>query len=100
MQLSIDRIGVALGSTVVTNEDLGRQHPEWDLAAITEKTGTVKRFTSPHESVLDLSARAANQIVAEKDKSAVDCLLAVTSTADLRFPGIACLLQHKPGLQP
>jgi 3-oxoacyl-[acyl-carrier-protein] synthase-3 len=100
MQLSIDRIGVALGSTVVTNEDLAREHPEWDLAAITEKTGTVRRFTSPSESALDLSVSAATQILAESDKSSIDCVLAVTSTADLRFPGIACLVQHKLGLQP
>ena len=99
MQLSITSVGVALGSKVVTNEDLSKQNPDWDLAAITAKTGTVRRLSSPQESALELASRAATQILAEADKSSVDCLIAVTSTSDLRFPGVACLLQHKLGLR-
>lgn len=98
MHLSISSIEYALGKRRVTNEELNAQNPEWDMAAITAKTGIETRFSAVGESALDLGFEASSRALVSIDKSAVDCLLAVTSTADVAFPGIACHLQHKLGL--
>ena len=98
MELGISSIAYALGDRKVTNDALKSENPDWDMVAITAKTGVTARFVATQLSGLDLALAAARQVVDEKNAPEIDCVLCVTSTAEHAFPGMACHLQHALGL--
>jgi 3-oxoacyl-[acyl-carrier-protein] synthase-3 len=98
--LAIKSIAFTLGDREESDTDLSAEHPDWDMAAIAAKTGVTKRFRSLSSSgtALDLAYAAAQQVLTGHSSARIDAVVAITSTAELAFPGIACQLQYRLGL--
>ncbi|AZF04446.1 ketoacyl-ACP synthase III [Pseudomonas sp. R5-89-07] len=90
-----------LPSHSLSNEDLARQFPEWDVPKIFGKTGiNDRRIAAENECASDLAFRACNKIFDSGviDRAAVDCLILCTQSPDYVLPSTACILQHRLGL--
>jgi len=99
---AIGPIGIHFPSRVETNDDLQREHPEWDLQAIAEKTGIYQRYVvAPDECSSDLAVAAAERLFTEHriDRSSIDYVLLCTQTPDYPLPTTACLIQDRLGLR-
>lgn len=95
---SIGPIACALPERALTNADLERENPSWNMAAVTLRTGVLsRRIASAGETAFDLSARACEALVAESgvDLGAIDAILYCTQTPDYPMPGNAHLLHRE-----
>lgn len=87
-------VGRALGSRVVTNEDLEcdlNTSGEW----IVSRTGIKeRRFVTEHENCVTLAVAAAKRALkhAELHGEAVDLIICATSTNPESMPSVACLI--------
>ena len=67
MSLIIKSIEYYLPVTKVTNEDLQREHPSWDLDKITAKSGVLQRhIAGEDETAYDLSLKACEKLFQKK----------------------------------
>ena len=85
----------------VTNADLARDNPDWDVERIGAKVGiAVRRIAGPDETAADLGYAAAVRLLdgLEVDRSQVDALLFCTQSPDYLLPTTACVLQDRLGL--
>ncbi len=86
---------------VETNDDLQRQFPSWNMAAIGEKTGIEARhIAAADECASDLGVSAAKKLFSEHDidPASIDYLLLCTQAPDYPLPTTACLIQDRLGL--
>jgi 3-oxoacyl-[acyl-carrier-protein] synthase-3 len=98
----IKSIASHLPSRQMTNDDLARLHPDWDMPKIESKIGIRSRsIASPAETASDLAFEACQKLFAnpECDRSSVDYLLFCTQSPDYFLPTSACILQHRLGLR-
>jgi 3-oxoacyl-[acyl-carrier-protein] synthase-3 len=98
---SIRAIACALPERELTNADLERENPSWDMAAVTERAGVrSRRITAPGETAFDLSVRACETLLADSglDLAEVDAILYCTQSPDHIMPGNANLLHRHLGL--
>lgn len=98
---AIGPIAIQLPERVETNEDLQREHPDWDMEVIARKTGIrARHIAAPGECASDLAVAAAEKLFREHaiDRASVDFLLLCTQTPDYPLPTTACLLQDRIGL--
>ncbi|MCC7549304.1 MAG: ketoacyl-ACP synthase III [Burkholderiales bacterium] len=92
--------GSYLPATVVTNSDLEKRvdtSDEW----IRTRTGIRERhFAAEGELSSDLAMQACRRALqaAGRDVSEVDLIVVATTTPDMIFPGVACILQAKLGV--
>jgi 3-oxoacyl-[acyl-carrier-protein] synthase-3 len=100
MKAFIKAIEYYLPETIVTNEDLERDFPEWTVGKITDKIGIKKRHIAlANETAADLAAMAAQKLFAQGvDKESIDYLLFCTQSPDYYLPASACILQERLGL--
>jgi 3-oxoacyl-[acyl-carrier-protein] synthase-3 len=100
MKAYIKAIDYYLPQTIVTNEHLARDFPEWSVDKITDKIGIKKRhIASEHETAADLAVMAAQKLFAQGiDKDSVDYLLFCTQSPDYYLPASACIIQERLGL--
>ncbi len=97
----IGPIAVHFPSRVETSDELARDHPEWHIPELTEKTGIRVRYLSADgETASDLAHRACSRLLTEHaiDPKSIDFLLFCTQTPDYPLPTTACLLQDRLGL--
>lgn len=97
----IAAIEYELPSQSLTNEELARQFPEWDVDKIFGKTGIQdRRIVAENECASDLGVRACEKIFSSGivDRSEIDCLILCTQSPDYILPATACILQHRLGL--
>ena len=89
----------------VTNADLAAElavkgietSDEW----IVERTGIrARHFAAPEVSSSDLAFEAAQNAIdaAGLKSSDIDLIIVATSTPDMVFPSVACMVQHKLGI--
>lgn len=98
---SIGPIAIHLPERVETNDDLRREHPEWNLDQIEEKTGIKQRYiAAAAETASDLAYHAIEKLIEREqlDRGAIDFLLFCTQTPDYPLPTTSCLLQDRLGL--
>lgn len=98
---SIRSIATALPERQVTNADLERENPSWDMTAVTDRTGVrTRRIAAPDETAFDLSVRACDALLADSglDVADVDAILYCTQTPDYVMPGNASLLHRHLGV--
>jgi 3-oxoacyl-[acyl-carrier-protein] synthase-3 len=98
----IKSIASHLPANQVTNDDLVRLHPDWDMAKLESKTGIRSRaIAAPEECASDMAFEACQKLFSQPgcDRSQVDYLLLCTQSPDYFLPTTACLLQHRLGLR-
>jgi 3-oxoacyl-[acyl-carrier-protein] synthase-3 len=100
MKAFIKAIDYYLPHTVVTNEDLAREFPEWTVDKITDKVGIKKRHAaSEHETAVDLAVSAAQKLFEQGiNKESIDYILFCTQSPDYYLPASACIIQDRLGL--
>lgn len=101
MDAHLAALAYALPERVVTNDDLARDHADWDMARIGGKVGITRRHVAaPDETSADLAYAAGRKLLdgAGIDPATIDCLLFCTQTPDHVLPTSACILQERLGL--
>jgi 3-oxoacyl-[acyl-carrier-protein] synthase-3 len=96
----INAIDYYLPQKTLTNEELVRDFPEWDVDKIMEKVGISKRhIVTENETAADLAVAAAQKLFAQGiDKDNVDYVLFCTQSPDYFLPASACVIQDRLGL--
>lgn len=89
-------VDIHLPSTVLTNEELAKDFPDWPAAKILAKTGIKeRRITKCYESASDLAVAAAEKLLTKYDRNRIGFLLFCTQSPDYPLPTTACLIQHR-----
>ena len=101
MKTYIRGISYYLPERILTNEDLLKEFPEWDVEKVYQKVGVKERHLAAEtETAGDLAEKAAKRLFAEYSilPAEVDFLLLCTQSPDFRLPPTACLLQTRLGI--
>lgn len=99
---TIGPISVYLPEKCETIDDLKREHPEWELDEICQKTGIYARYISASdEFASDMAFKVANQLIEENNipRDSIDFVLLCTQSPDYPIPTTACIVQHQLGLR-
>ncbi len=97
MSVVISDIEYCLPDKIVTNSDLHKENPDWDMKNIEAKSGIIQRHISVDgETAFDLAAKAAEMIFSsgQHDKNALDAVIFCTQSADYIMPSNAFLLHR------
>ena len=96
MRAFIEAIEYSLPEWVVTNDDLARDYPGWDMDRLVERTGVEARhIAAPNETALDLGYRACLTLQANGAMAEIDALIFCTETPDYPLPPNSCVLHEK-----
>ena len=101
MKAYIKGISYYLPQTVLTNEELVRQFPEWTVEKISKKVGIVERHvTTVEETAGDMALKAAEKLFDEFgiDRSEIDFVMLCTQSPDYHLPSTSCIIQDRLGL--
>jgi 3-oxoacyl-[acyl-carrier-protein] synthase-3 len=95
MRVTIEAIESALPEHIVTNADLAREYPSWDMGRLLDRTGVEeRRIAAPDETALDLGYRACQALAARGalKPDEIDALIFCTETPDYPIPPNSSLL--------
>jgi 3-oxoacyl-[acyl-carrier-protein] synthase-3 len=98
MSIRIRKVTKYLPEQVVTNADLERENPEWDLQKAMERAGVESRhIAGPKETALDLAHWACLKLFQENPElpGRVNALIFCTQSGDQIMPPNACLLHAR-----
>lgn len=101
MKAYIKALAYYLPETVLTNEELVNDFPEWTVDKIASKVGVKERHVAREdETASDMAIHAALRLFAEHniDKAEIDFVLFCTQSPDYFLPTSACVIQDKLGL--
>lgn len=101
MKAFIRGISYYLPEQVLTNEELTKEFPEWDVDKVYNKVGVKERHIAAHdETAGDMAEKAALKLFAEYgiSPSEIDFILFCTQSPDYFLPSTACILQHRLGI--
>jgi 3-oxoacyl-[acyl-carrier-protein] synthase-3 len=101
MEAYIQAISYYLPDTILSNEKLVAEFPEWTVKKVAGKVGINQRhIVKNDECASDMAVLAAEQLFAEHaiDKSLIDYVLLCTQSPDYFLPTSACMIQHRLGL--
>ncbi|RUT71919.1 ketoacyl-ACP synthase III [Flavobacterium cupreum] len=102
MKANIKAISYYLPESVLTNDLINQEFPEWGIEKISAKTGiNARHISAKDEFSSDMAVKAAEKLFAEHniDKSEIDFLLFCTQSPDYFLPTTACIIQEKLGLE-
>lgn len=100
MSVKIERIEYYLPETIITNDDLEKEFPDWSSDKIEKKIGIRERhIVKEDETALDLALKAADKVLKNYNKDKIDLLMLCTQSPDYYLPTSACILQDKLGLK-
>jgi len=100
MSAKIVKVEYYLPKTVITNNDLAKEFPEWSSDKIEKKIGIRERhIVKEDETALDLALEAGKKILKNYDKDKIDFLMLCTQSPEYYLPTSACILQDKLGLK-
>lgn len=102
MNARIQAISHYLPEAVLTNSDLKREHPDWDVEKAAGSTGVYSRHIAANDEIAsDLAYKAALRLFDEYeiDRSEIDFVLFCTQSNDYLTPTTACILQDRLGLR-
>jgi 3-oxoacyl-[acyl-carrier-protein] synthase-3 len=93
----IKAISQYLPETVLTNEDINLQFPEWTPERIQSKIGIKSRHIASSESVSDMAVKASEKLFEEYDidRNTIDFILLCTQSPDFFLPTTACIVQDR-----
>lgn len=101
MKVFIKAIDYYVPQTVVTNEDIVRDFPEWSVEKIASKVGVSKRYVAAEdETAADMAVCAAEKLFAKSgfSRNEIDFILFCTQSSDYKLPTSACIIQERLGL--
>lgn len=101
MKAYIKALAYYLPETVLTNEELVNDFPEWTVDKIASKVGVKERHVAREdETASDMAIHAALRLFTEHniDKAEIDFVLFCTQSPDYFLPTSACIIQDKLGL--
>ena len=85
-----------LPKNAISNDDLGRQFPEWEGSKIENKVGIRERHVvAENETALDMAYEACEELLKNVNREDIDFLILCTQSPDYFLPTSACILQHK-----
>jgi len=100
MGTKIVKIEYYLPETIITNDDLEKEFPDWSSDKIEKKIGIRERhIVKNNETALGLALRASQKVFKNYDKDKVNFLMLCTQSPDYYLPTSACILQNKLGLK-
>lgn len=94
-------ISYYLPEKTLTNEELAKEFPEWDVEKVYNKVGVRKRhLADATETAGDLAEMAARKLFVEYqiDPGSIDFVLLCTQSQDYLLPSTACILQDRLGI--
>lgn len=97
MGLIIKHIEYYLPKKVITNKDLAKDNPKWNIEKIEEKSGVKKRhIAEPNETALDLAINAVEKVFDSGviSKNEIDAVIFCTQSHDYIMPANSFLI-HK-----
>ncbi len=98
MRIKIQDIAYHLPERVVTNEELAREHPEWDMKQVEDRAGVASRHIAREdETALDLTVEACKKIISRNPDlpAKIDGIIFCTQSQDYVMPPNACLLHRE-----
>jgi 3-oxoacyl-[acyl-carrier-protein] synthase-3 len=96
MGTKISHIAYYLPETVLTNEMLFNEFPDWPPDKIEQKLGIRERhIAGVGETSLDLALKASEILLEKTGKEGVDFILLCTQSPDYFLPTSACILQDR-----
>lgn len=101
MKIAIKDITCYLPATVVTNDDLIRQNPDWDLRRISSRLGVERRnIARPDETALDLAYAACETMFRNHNElsGSIDAIIFCTQSPDYIMPPNSCILHGRLNL--
>lgn len=101
MKAYIDDIEYFVPENRLSNEDLSKINPDWDVEKIVEKTGISNRFIADkNQTATDLAVSAADKLLGKRAevKSSIDYVILCTQSSDYHLPTSACIIQERLGL--
>ncbi|MFV8368177.1 ketoacyl-ACP synthase III [Flavobacterium sp. LB2R40] len=101
MKAKIKAVSYYLPESILSNDLINQEFPEWDIEKISSKTGINSRHISAaNEFSSDMAVKAAEKLFLEHniDRSNIDFLLFCTQSPDYLLPTTACILQDRLGL--
>lgn len=92
-------VDYSLPERILTNGDLERLHPSWNMPEVAKRTGVQQRhIASSDETALDLAVDACRRVVGRTGTKKIDAIIFCTQTPDQIMPPNSCLLQTRLGL--
>jgi len=79
----------------VSNEDLGKEFPDYDFSKFEEKVGIKNRYWVGEETAFDLAVEACEKLFQTIDRQEIDFILYCTQSPEYFLPTTACVLQNK-----
>ena len=101
MEAYIKAISYYLPETVITNEKLVEEFPEWSVDKIAKKVGINERhIAGEDETAGDLAFKAAEKLILENGikRDSIDFVLLCTQSPDYFLPSTSCIIQSRLGL--
>ncbi len=98
MEAYIKAISYYLPETVVTNEQLVEEFPQWSVDKVCKKVGISQRHVAePDETAGDMAVKAACNLFREYSikPEEIDFILFCTQSPDYYLPTTACILQKR-----
>ena len=97
MGIIIKSIEYYLPDSIITNEDLQKENPQWNMNNVIRKSGVIQRhIAKDRETALDLSQKACDKLFNKKgnNKGDIDGIIYCTQSPDYIMPANSFLL-HK-----
>ena len=101
MSIKITSIDYFLPANVVTNSDLKKENPDWDLDSVEKKSGVLERHIARQdETALDLAVETCHKLFDQYDNDVrnIDAVIFCTQSPDHIMPPNSYLLQNRLGL--
>ena len=101
MSIKISAIDFYLPENIVSNSDLEKENPNWDLDSVGKKSGVLERHIARQdETALDLAVEACHKLFDQYDNDVrnIDAVIFCTQSPDHIMPPNSYLLQKRLGL--
>lgn len=102
MSIRIEHIEYYLPEKIVTNQDLQKQHTDWDLKKVEGKSGVFQRhIAAPDQTAYDLAKEAVTKLFEQNivGKEQIDGILFCTQSPDYIMPSNAFLIHKEFGFK-
>lgn len=99
--IQIEKIAYHLPEKIISNEELKKENPHWNIDKVTQKSGVNQRYvTQESETAFDLAKVACDKLIEGGfDKNNIDGIIFCTQSPDYIMPSNAFLIHNYLGLK-